>query len=63
MAAIGSAVPILGAGGLSAAAAVAGSAAGSAAVAASFGGIYLHLFPFQSKNIIHQYFNQLSYQS
>lgn len=38
MAAIGSAVPILGASGLSAAAAVAGSAVGSAAVAASFGG-------------------------
>ncbi|KAG0576997.1 hypothetical protein KC19_5G124200 [Ceratodon purpureus] len=37
MAAIGSAVPILGAGGLTAAAAVAGSAVGSAAVAASFG--------------------------
>lgn len=37
MAAIGSAVPILGASGLSAAAAVAGSAVGSAAVAASFG--------------------------
>jgi hypothetical protein len=44
MAAIGTAVPILGAGGLTAAAAVAGSAVGSAAVAASFGGINgLHL--------------------
>lgn len=46
MAAVGSAVPILGASGLTAAATVAGSAVGSAAVAASFGGISgLHHFP------------------
>lgn len=44
MAAIGASMPILGAGGLTAAAAVIGSAVGSAAVAASFGGINgLHL--------------------
>ncbi len=48
MAAIGTAVPILGAGGLTAAAAVAGSAAGSVAVAASFGGInWAVSFPFR----------------
>lgn len=44
MAAIGTAVPVLGASGLTAAAAVAGSAMGSVAVAASFGGIY-HKLP------------------
>jgi hypothetical protein len=38
MAALGAAVPVLGASGLTAAAAVAGSAMGSVAVAASFGG-------------------------